>query len=341
MTPEWLEGRISEQAEGVAGWVEHDPEFVRVSVRGLLRRDTTTGGEHRGDRSVEVVDLDLEVQHLRRGAGQFGPDRRLVPLLGLERQPDPARRVGERHPPGPAPAIGNVVACRHVPAEQPRVERGELLGIRTVEAHTGPADSCHGPARVHIRRPPPSDAAPACPKYSRGNIASTSPARFGAVARRAPYSGRVVMAAAGEFILRAVAVADLEVLFEQQSDAAANEMAGFPARERDAFMAHWARIMADTTGEIRVIDVGGAIAGNIVAFEHDGRREVGYWLGRAWWGRGIATRALRRFLDDVEHTRPIHAGVVEHNLASIRVLERAGFVELGRHDDEIAFVLDS
>jgi RimJ/RimL family protein N-acetyltransferase len=51
---------------------------------------------------------------------------------------------------------------------------------------------------------------------------------------------------------------------------------------------------------------------------------VGYWVGREFWGRGIATRALAAFLDEVSE-RPIYAGVADTNLASIRVLEKCGF----------------
>ena len=78
-------------------------------------------------------------------------------------------------------------------------------------------------------------------------------------------------------------------------------MAALPARDWAAFTAHWTRTLADETVIKRTIVSAGQLAGNIVSWEHDGRREVGYWIGTDFWGRGIATRALSEFLD-VERT---------------------------------------
>src|SRR6476659_8869395 len=61
--------------------------------------------------------------------------------------------------------------------------------------------------------------------------------------------------------------------------------------------------------------------------------EVGYWLGEEFWGRGIATQAL---LAVTEHAfssydlSRLYAHVFEWNLASARVLEKAGYVFEGR-----------
>jgi RimJ/RimL family protein N-acetyltransferase len=68
----------------------------------------------------------------------------------------------------------------------------------------------------------------------------------------------------------------------------------------------------------------GQVAGNVVSWEHSGRVEIGYWIGREFWDRGIATRALGAFLDEVT-TRPLYAHAAAHNVASIRVLEKCGF----------------
>jgi RimJ/RimL family protein N-acetyltransferase len=124
--------------------------------------------------------------------------------------------------------------------------------------------------------------------------------------------------------LRDVRHNDLPTLFEHQRDPEANLMANFDARDRDAFMTHWAKILLDETNVVRTIEVGGQVAGNIVSWEHDGERDVGYWIGREHWGKGVATAALSAFLDEVE-TRPLHAHVATHNIGSIRVLEKCGF----------------
>lgn len=102
-------------------------------------------------------------------------------------------------------------------------------------------------------------------------------------------------------------------------------MAGFPPRDRDAFITHWkTKILDDGTVIAKTVMADEHVAGNVVSFEHDGRREVGYWIGKEFWGRGIATRALTIFLG-LDSTRPLYAGVARHNVASIRVLDRCGF----------------
>ena len=105
-------------------------------------------------------------------------------------------------------------------------------------------------------------------------------------------------------------------------------MAAFAARDREAFMAHWARILRDETNVIRTILCDGQVAGNIVSFVQSGEREVGYWIGREFWGAGIATEALKQFLAIVRQ-RPLSAHVAKHNVASLRVLEKCGFVKRG------------
>lgn len=125
--------------------------------------------------------------------------------------------------------------------------------------------------------------------------------------------------------LRDVSDGDLQMFFEHQIDPEATRMAAFPARARDAHMRHWRRIMSDETVAKQSILFEGQVAGNIVSWEQDGRREIGYWLGRSFWGRGIATAALSQFLD-VVLSRPLYAHVAKHNLGSLRVLEKCGFV---------------
>jgi RimJ/RimL family protein N-acetyltransferase len=124
--------------------------------------------------------------------------------------------------------------------------------------------------------------------------------------------------------LRDVEPDDLPVLFEHQRDPVANAMAAFPARDREAFMAHWERILADPSVVVRTIVADGRLAGNVLSFEHDGRREVGYWIARELWGGGVASAALAGFLR-VETTRPLYAGVARWNAGSLRVLEKCGF----------------
>ena len=124
--------------------------------------------------------------------------------------------------------------------------------------------------------------------------------------------------------LREVTEEDLPIFFEHQLDPEATRMAAFPSRERDAFMAHWAKIMRSGTGIVNTILVDGTVAGNVVCWEAAGETNIGYWLGRSHWGKGIASAALAQFLATIE-ARPVYAHVARHNVASIRVLEKCGF----------------
>ena len=128
-----------------------------------------------------------------------------------------------------------------------------------------------------------------------------------------------------EVRLRPVEDSDLEVLFANESDPVAAEMAAFPSRERERFMTRWAQMRADDTLVTRTIEADGRVAGNILSWPDDGQQHLGYWVGRAWWGRGVATRAVALMLEEVP-VRPIRARVAAHNLGSIRVLEKCGFV---------------
>jgi RimJ/RimL family protein N-acetyltransferase len=143
--------------------------------------------------------------------------------------------------------------------------------------------------------------------------------------------------------LRDVTTEDLPILFEHQLDEEATRMASFPSRDRDAFMAHWTKILADPACTALAIVAGDQVVGNLGSWHNqDGEREVGYWIGREFWGRGIATSALAKFLD-AEKIRPLYAHVVEHNAASIRVLQKCGFsiVSEGRRSeiDDLAEVV--
>lgn len=131
--------------------------------------------------------------------------------------------------------------------------------------------------------------------------------------------------------LRDVIEADLPALFEQQRDPLAVAMAHFPPRQWDAFLIHWrTRIMNSPTSTARIIDVDGEVAGYVASWQlAEGPREVGYCLGRAYWGKGIATQALRTFLSQHEARRPLAAVVSADNVASRRVLEKCGFEAVG------------
>jgi RimJ/RimL family protein N-acetyltransferase len=144
--------------------------------------------------------------------------------------------------------------------------------------------------------------------------------------------GRACSLASVTAVLREVVESDLEVFFEHQREPEANEMAVFPARDREAFDAHWRRILDDETLIARTIVDEGRVAGNIGCWEQDGRLLLGYWIGKEFWGRGLATRALAEFVAEVS-SRPLHAWVATTNVGSIRVLEKCGFVAKDSHSE--------
>jgi RimJ/RimL family protein N-acetyltransferase len=129
-------------------------------------------------------------------------------------------------------------------------------------------------------------------------------------------------------ILRDVPESDLPILYEQQLDPEATAMAAFPSRDRESFMVHWAKIMRDESNILKTILFDNQIAGNIVSWKAEDEWEVGYWIGREYWGKGIATKALTQFLDMVK-SRPLFAHVARHNVGSRRVLEKCGFKVIG------------
>ena len=125
--------------------------------------------------------------------------------------------------------------------------------------------------------------------------------------------------------LRDVQPDDLNIFFEQQLDPDATRMADFPSRDRTAFDAHWAsNILGNPMAVAQTVLLDGKVAGHIGSWQQDGARLVGYWIGKEYWGKGVATEALARLLYIVT-ARPLHAHVAKHNLASIRVLEKCGF----------------
>jgi len=134
--------------------------------------------------------------------------------------------------------------------------------------------------------------------------------------------------------LRDVFDEDLIIFSDHQRDPTANWMAAFTSQDPTdwaAFSAKWERIIDDETITVKTITCNGIAIGNVSSFiaPWSGQREVSFWLGRSYWGHGIATQSLVQFLE-VEVTRPLHARAAWDNMASIRVLEKCGFVQIGR-----------
>jgi RimJ/RimL family protein N-acetyltransferase len=129
---------------------------------------------------------------------------------------------------------------------------------------------------------------------------------------------------ADAFRLRPTGPDDLPALFEIQSDPESNAMVGARPRTREAFFAAWERNFVDPGDNSHTIELDGVIVGNVARFQADGHDCVGYWIARAHWGKGIASRALVMFLCE-ERRRPLFATTARTNAPSQRILEKCGF----------------
>jgi RimJ/RimL family protein N-acetyltransferase len=151
--------------------------------------------------------------------------------------------------------------------------------------------------------------------------------RYGANERHASISK--INSMKNKLLLRDVISDDLPIFFEQQLDQEANYMAAFTAKDpadREAFMAHWHRILGTDTCIIKTIIFNRQVAGSVSSYEEEGKPEVTYWLGREYSGKGIATLALKELLVGHNKKRPIYARVAKDNPGSRRVLEKCGFI---------------
>ena len=127
--------------------------------------------------------------------------------------------------------------------------------------------------------------------------------------------------------LRAVEDRDLDALFEQMRDPEGLWMAAFTPEDpddRSAFDAHMARVRSSPDITHRAVIYNGQLSGTVASFPVGGQTEVTYWIDRAVWGKGIATRALLLLLELVP-ARPLHARAASDNAGSLRVLQKCGF----------------
>lgn len=131
--------------------------------------------------------------------------------------------------------------------------------------------------------------------------------------------------------LRDVEQDDFRTYFENQLDPDANWMAAFTSldpADREAFMARCAYNCSNPDNLNQTVLVDGHIAGYVASFIMDGKREVGYWIGKSYWGKGVASAALAIFLR-LETRRPLFAQAAKDNSASVRVLLKCGFAFCG------------
>jgi [ribosomal protein S5]-alanine N-acetyltransferase len=131
--------------------------------------------------------------------------------------------------------------------------------------------------------------------------------------------------------IRPTEVADLECLFQFQTDKEAGFLAAFmpiDPFDKTLFMKKHKQLLNNPTINYQTITIEDVIIGSIAKFVMDDQAEITYWIDRNYWGQGIVTSALNAFLS-IESARPIYAHVAFDNIGSQRVLEKCGFVKVG------------
>lgn len=131
--------------------------------------------------------------------------------------------------------------------------------------------------------------------------------------------------------LRKTGQADLDILFQFQLDEEANYLAAFTSKDpadKAAYMDKYTKIINDPTINTQTILVDDNIAGSIARFVLFGDDEITYWIDKKYWGKGVASAALKHFLT-IEQTRPIFGRVAFDNFGSQKVLEKCGFIKIG------------
>src|SRR5689334_18521781 len=119
--------------------------------------------------------------------------------------------------------------------------------------------------------------------------------------------------------LRNVEPFDVSIFYEQQLDPEASRMAAFVRKERQdraVFDAHWKQIMDSTANVNKTILRGEEVAGCISCFPQEGEFEVTYWVEKKHWGKGVATQALKKLLQEITH-RPLFARAAKDNIGSV------------------------
>jgi [ribosomal protein S5]-alanine N-acetyltransferase len=125
---------------------------------------------------------------------------------------------------------------------------------------------------------------------------------------------------------------DLNAFFQFQLDKEASYLAAFTAKnsnDKAAYLEKYTKFLTDPTINMRTIKVNDEIAGSIAKFVMENEAGITYWIDKKFWGQGIATTALKNFLE-MEQTRPIYGRVAFDNYGSQKVLEKCGFVKVGK-----------
>jgi [ribosomal protein S5]-alanine N-acetyltransferase len=146
--------------------------------------------------------------------------------------------------------------------------------------------------------------------------------------------------ATARLAVRPLADADLDDLFAVNGDAEVTRFLPYAAWQSAADGQAWLRRMRGlehdgVARQLVLAHEGGPVVGTLLLFHFDAasaRAEVGYVLGRAWWGRGLMREALEGACSACFGNlglRRLEAYVDRDNAASNALLRRVGFVHEG------------
>lgn len=143
-------------------------------------------------------------------------------------------------------------------------------------------------------------------------------------------------------LLRPWLDSDAKALFKYASDPDVGPRAGWPVHQsidesleviQNIFRndTTWAIVLKETSEPIGCMGYFTHATSNIPIGEND--CEVGYWVGKPYWNKGICTEALQLMLDyciDIKHFENIWSDHFIGNPASGRVMEKCGFKDTGK-----------
>jgi len=135
-----------------------------------------------------------------------------------------------------------------------------------------------------------------------------------------------------EISIRGSIESDLEIFFLNQTDEEANYMAAFTPKnpnDKEAYMNKWRKLLRDDSINMHTILLENRVVGCVVKFVMEGEAEITYAIDKEYWGKGLTTKAVKKFLEN-EQTRPIHGRVAFDNYGSQRILEKVGFERIGK-----------
>jgi len=139
-------------------------------------------------------------------------------------------------------------------------------------------------------------------------------------------------------VLEPLKIADINWVYALQHDPIGAELAGVAGEfvSESVFRKNMEVAIAQQHNGLRIFSIkaAGKMVGYIGCFRYSEQKfRISYWLIRSSWGQGIATAALNGLLHELPEkllNKKLYASVIEGNIASVKILEKFGFILLSR-----------